>query len=260
LYQESGWDYVTGYHYFQVFSSPDELNAPELHTDPAEQSYTLKELDKKLAMNAGMTVIAVILMTVMLSSIWFLDGTPTFILIEGMAIQQTILTLFFGYYAFTSFQAAISIRALKKGLAEGKSIEHHASWKKHYRLHSIIAFFFTVFVGLSALLPLTQLVRSETKTLPVANTDLPIVSLADVEQHPALVRGESSYISDGVDWGNRYTYKWSLFAPIQYETDENGYNLRLIYDLLLQTSIGKHTFLPVQVDRQITNEYDEVSL
>ena len=61
MYAESGWDYVTSNKYFHVFSSPVERNAAELHTDPAEQSYTLKELDKKLAMNAGFVAIAMIL-------------------------------------------------------------------------------------------------------------------------------------------------------------------------------------------------------
>ena len=105
MYADSGWDYVTSYEFFHVFSSPVELNAPELHTDPAEQSYTLKELDKKLAMNAGIVVVAVILMIGMVSAIWFLDGTPTFVFVEGIAIQQTILTIFyliFGLYFATS--------------------------------------------------------------------------------------------------------------------------------------------------------------
>ncbi|MEH6996260.1 DUF2812 domain-containing protein, partial [Neobacillus drentensis] len=222
MYAESGWDYVTNNNLFHVFSSPVELNAPELHTDPAEQSYTLKELDKKLDLNASIVVVAMILMIGMLSSIWFLDGTPTFILVQGMAIQQTILTIFIGFTAYTSLQAAISIRALRKDLIEGKPIDHHAPWKKHHRRNSIIALLFTVVVGLSAVLPFVQLIKSDTKTLPAASLDLPIVRLADVEQNPALVRGESTYMSDNVDWGNRYTYVWSPLAPVQYETDENG--------------------------------------
>ncbi|MEH7347020.1 DUF2812 domain-containing protein [Bacillus sp. JJ1532] len=222
MYAESGWDYVTSYNFFHVFSSPVELNAPEIHTDPAEQSYTLKKLDKKLAKNACITVAAIILMIGMLFSIWFLDGTPTFILVEGMVIQQTVLTIFFGYMAYTSLQAAISIRVLRKDLIEGKPIDHHAPWKRHYRLNSIIALFFTIVVGLSAILPFTQLVKGYTKTLPEASLDLPIVRLADVEQNPALVRGESSYMRDNVDWDNRYSYDWSPLAPVQYDTDENG--------------------------------------
>ncbi|MDR7075780.1 hypothetical protein J2Y03_000768 [Neobacillus niacini] len=222
MYAESGWDYVTSNKYFHVYSSPVERNAPEIHTDPAEQSYTLKELDKKLALNAGFVAIALILMISMLFAIWFLDETPTFILVQGIAIQQTILAIFIGYTAYTSLQAAISIRALRKDLINGIPIDHRAPWKKYYQLNSIIAFLFTVVVGLSAILPIVQLVKGETKTLPEASLDLPIVRLAQVEQNPALVRGEPFYMSDNVDWGNRYTYDWSPFAPIQYESDENG--------------------------------------
>lgn len=139
MYAESGWDYVTGYQFFQVFSSPDELDAPELHTDPAEQSFTLKELDKKLAMNASIVAISMLLMIGMLMAVWFLGGTPTIVLVEGGAIQQTIMTIFIGYLAYTSLQAAISIRTLRKNLIEGKSINHLAPWQKHYRFNSIIA-------------------------------------------------------------------------------------------------------------------------
>ena len=139
-----------------------------------------------------------------------------------MAIQLTILTSFIGYLAYTSLQAAISIRALRKDLIEGKPIDHHAPWEKHYRLNSLITFLFTVVIGLSAIIPFIQLVKIDTNTLPEASVDLPFVRLADVEQNPGLIRDEPAYMSDNVDWGNRYTYYWSPLAPVQYETDENG--------------------------------------
>lgn len=221
MYADSGWEYVTSYNFFHVFSSPVVLNAPELHTDPAEQSYTLRELDKKLAKNAIIVVAAMIIMIGMLTSLWFLDGTPTYTLVEGFAIQQTILSIFMGYTAYTSLQAAISIRALRKALMEGKPINHHAPWKTHHRINSTIAFLFTVVVGLSAIIPFVQLIKMDTKTLPEANIDLPFVRLADIEQNPAMVR-EEPYLIDNVDWGNRYSYEWSLLAPMQYETDEHG--------------------------------------
>ncbi|MBD8067352.1 DUF2812 domain-containing protein [Bacillus sp. PS06] len=222
MYSESGWDYVTRYGYFHVFSSAEELDAPELHTDPAEQSYTLKELDKKLASNAIIVVISLLLIIGMQSSIFFLDGTPTLALVKDGGIQQIIISFFLAYSAYHSLKASISIHALRRNLIEGKSIDHHASWKKHYRLHSTIAFLFTVVIGLSAIIPFITLVKMDTKTLPETSLDLPIVRLADVEENPAMVREEPSYMSDNVDWGNRYTYNWSPLAPVQYETDEQG--------------------------------------
>lgn len=222
MYGESGWDYVTSYGNFHVFSSPVELDAPELHTDPAEQSYTLSELDKKMAFNAVAVIIGMILMFGMLASIWFLDGTPTLVIVEGTVVQQTILAIFLGYTAYTSLQATLSIRDLRKRLVEGKAIDHHASWKKHHRVQTAVTFLFTVLVGLSAIIPFMQLAKMDTKTLPETSVDLPIVRLADVENNPDLVRAEAEYMSDGVDWGNRYSYDWSPLAPIQYEADENG--------------------------------------
>lgn len=143
-----------------------------------------------------------------------------FQLVEGLAIQQTILTIFIGYLAYTSLQAAISIRALRKDLIEGKPIDHHAPWEMHYRLNSTIALLFTVVVGFSAILPFVQLVKGDTKTLPEASLDLPIVRLTDVEQNPALVRGEPSYMRDNVDWDNRYTYEWGPLAPVGQIVEE----------------------------------------
>nr|WP_304216287.1 DUF2812 domain-containing protein [Fredinandcohnia onubensis] len=222
MYAESGWDYVTGYQGFHVFSSPVEREAPELHTDPAEQSYTLKTLDKKLAVTARFVVIAVLLIIGMASSIWFLGGAPIYHLVEGTVLVQTILSIIIGYQAYNSLLAAISIRVLRKKLIEGKPIDHHAPWKKHHRINTVIAFLFMIVSGLTAIVPFTQLVKSDVKTLPAESPNLPIVRLADVEQNPALARGESEYMSDNVDWSNRISYNWSPFAPVQYETDENG--------------------------------------
>lgn len=190
--------------------------------DPAEQSYTLKELDNRFTLSAVIVVIATILMIGMFSAIWFLDGTPTFVMVKGGAFQQTILAIFIGYSAYISLRASISIRALRKKLIEGKPIDHHAPWKKHYRLHSTIAILFTVVAGMSAIIPFIQLAKMDTKTLPVKSPELPIVRLADVEKNSALVRGEPEYVSNDVDWSNRYSSDWSPFAPIQYESDEHA--------------------------------------
>jgi hypothetical protein len=222
MYAESGWDYVTSYGDFNVFSSPVEMNAPELHTDPAEQSYTLKELDKKLAKSSTLVVTAVILMIGILFSIWFLDGAPIIAIVEGSIIQQVILLIAELYVTYTSLQAAISIRTLRKTLSEGKAIDHNAPWKKHQRVTAAVGIMFIIFVVFGSLLPFIQILMREIETLPLANVDLPIVRLADIEQNPNLVREASSYIQDNVDWGNRYSYNWSLLAPVQYESDEHG--------------------------------------
>ncbi|WNF36810.1 DUF2812 domain-containing protein [Bacillaceae bacterium IKA-2] len=223
MYSESGWNYVTSYGEFNVFSSSVEANSPELHTDPAEQAYTLNYLDKKLSKTAFVVAVAVLLMIGMLVSIWFFNSANYIALVDGSFIQQSILIIVELYVAYTSLQAAISIRALRKTLSEGKPINHSAPWKRIRKVKLIIASLYIILAIFGAILPIMQLAMNETKTLPVAGTDLPIVRLADIEQNPKLNRGEaSSYIRDNVDWGNRYTYNWSLLAPVHYESNENG--------------------------------------
>lgn len=222
IYAECGWDYVTSYGVFNVFSSPAELNAPELHTDPAEQSYTLKELDKKLAGSSLLVVVAVILSIAMNSATWFLGGTPLITLVDGRIVQQLFVIIIELYLIYTSLQATLSIRTLRKTLLDGKSIDHSAPWKRWKKRTDIIGIVFIVFAIVGVILPFMQIFMKETKTLPLTNTDLPVVRLADIENNPYLIRDSTSYIRDDVDWGNRYSYDWSLIAPVQYETDEQG--------------------------------------
>ncbi|MCT8139178.1 DUF2812 domain-containing protein [Anaerobacillus sp. CMMVII] len=236
MYAECGWNFVTSYGLFNVFSSPAELNAPELHTDPAEQAYTLKELDKKFTLNALLTIFATILIVGMHSSIWFLDATPTLAFVDGMIVQQTIITFFMIYLAYTSLQAAVSIRSLRKKLLEGKPLDHHAPWRKHQKRASIISILYIIVLLFVSILPFVQLIKMDTKTLPVT-TDLPIVRLADVEQNPHLVLNHSPYIVNNVDWSNRYSYSWSLLAPIQYDTNEEG----LVPNQMWQDDSGEYS-------------------
>lgn len=221
MYAESGWDYVTSYGQFNVFSSPVELNAPELHTDPAEQSYTLKELDRKFAVSALLVAVGTFLIIAMLSFVWLFDSTPILSLVQGGTIQPVILIIVELYVAYTSLQGAISIRTLRKTLAEGKPIDHNAPWKKHHRVAFIVSTIFIVFALFGSILPWMQIAMGKTETLPVAITDLPIVRLSEVEQNPALTR-KHSYTQKSIDWGNRYSYDWSLLAPVQYQSDEQG--------------------------------------
>ncbi|OEH91761.1 DUF2812 domain-containing protein [Bacillus solimangrovi] len=222
MYKENGWDYVTTVHVFHVFSSPIERNAPELPIDTDTQSLGLGKLGKKLAIDCSIVAVALIITISLLYYIGFDDGTPTLYLVKGMVFQQSILTIYVGYLTYTTLQATKSIRALRNNLIEGKSIVHYTPWKKRHRLNSILNTLLITVVGLGSIVPIVQLIKSDTQTLPEESSTLPIVRLADVEQNPALIREEPTYIRDNVEWENKYTYDWSPFAPVQYDTDENG--------------------------------------
>ena len=51
MYEENGWDYISSFDQFHVFASPKSRHAVEIHTDTAEQFFTLQTLNKKLISN-----------------------------------------------------------------------------------------------------------------------------------------------------------------------------------------------------------------
>ncbi|WP_336046260.1 DUF2812 domain-containing protein [Solibacillus ferritrahens] len=220
LYEENGWEHVTSYQYFHVFSSLEESNAPEIHTDPAEQAYTLQRLSKILLINLIAMSLTVALTIGMLSATWFLDGTPVLRLVEGRIIQQSIMSIILLYYVYYSIRAARAIRSLKRDLKEGKAIDHHAPWQSSLHKNAVFPIILIIVAFISAILPLMQLIKMDTYTLPQEDGGLPIVRLADIEQNPLLKRDE--YYIDEVDWANRYSTNWGIFAPVQYEVDESG--------------------------------------
>ncbi|MEK5185226.1 DUF2812 domain-containing protein [Solibacillus sp. FSL W7-1324] len=241
LYEENGWEYVTSYQWFHVFSSPAEKNAPEIHTDPAEQAFTLQRLYKKLVFNLVWVSLGVALILGMLLAMWFLDGTPVLRLVEGYVVQQSTITILYIYYVINAVKAMLAIKELKKSLNEGKAINHLAPWKKSLRKNGVLT---VVFIGIilvcGLIMPFYQLKKMDTFTLPKNDENLPFVRSADIEQNPQLNRDE--YYTDEFGWANRYSTNWSIFAPVQFETDEMWLEESETYSPSVSSEIYNLTF------------------
>ncbi|ATP40574.1 hypothetical protein CSE16_11215 [Solibacillus sp. R5-41] len=220
MYEENGWGYVESYQFFHVFSSLAENHAPELHTDPMEQSYTLDQLNKRLILNFIQISLVFLFIICTLAAMWFLDGTPILQLVEGQLTQLITSSLTFLYIVYYSTRAMIAIQVLRRNLIEGKAINHHAPWEKRLRRNTVFSILFATIILISATLPIVQIWKWETFTLPENGSNLPLVRLADIEQKPLLV-GDDNYI-DGINLADQYTSNWSVFAPVQYEFYESG--------------------------------------
>lgn len=240
MFQEVGWEHITRFGEFNVFSSPAELQTSELHTDPVEQSYTLKGFSKRIRMNTITTIIFSMLGIAIFSSLWFFDRTPSLTIIEGdFTPMVAILTYIFT--AYTMLQANFSIRKLRKTLQEGSSIDHNAPWKKKRRMTFVIyGFLFALYSAIISML-LVQITLDKPQTLPVESDALPIVRLAEIEQNSNLVRDEH-YEEESLDWLNQYTYNWSLFAPLQYTSNEFWQDEKEVYSPSLRTQVYKLNF------------------
>ncbi|OEH91760.1 DUF2812 domain-containing protein [Bacillus solimangrovi] len=222
-HKERGWDYVTTYNYLHIFSSPVERHAPELHTDLFEQSQTFEKLSKKLVMYIYFEVAALIIMIGILYVKWFLRETPLLSFINGEVLFfEEISFIYIVYSIHNSFKAFIAIRTLREDLIGGRQIDHHAPWKGYYFINTSFTLLHKAVVGLLFIFPFALIEIGYTKTFPEESINLPIVRLADVEQAPDLIRFESD-IKGNYDWDNNYSYSWSPFAPVQYDTEEHGF-------------------------------------
>lgn len=220
MYAESDWSYVTRYGMFSVFSSPVELNAPELHTDPEEQAYTLKALEKTIVSSALLGTIITLILLGLIYFFLFVNSTPTLSFVEGEIIQPLPLFIII-YFTYSLISAAVGIRSLRNKLKEGNAIDHAAPWKRMRKVNLLISNVFIVLAIVTAAIPYIQLGMKETLELPTNDIDVPIVRLSDIEQSTEMVRQKASMRGD-FDRGNSYTYKWSIMAPTQYEAQEHG--------------------------------------
>ncbi|MEG0308784.1 MAG: DUF2812 domain-containing protein [Clostridium sp.] len=144
-YRECGWEYVTYYkqittfipNKFYIFSSPEELNAPEIHTDPVEQSYTLKYLNKQLLINALLALLWVILFVGLMFSPFILGDDPYLSVMNYPLYLFLFIAISELYFLTKSVVGFLSIRSLKKSLTEGIPINHNANWRP-YKVISLL--------------------------------------------------------------------------------------------------------------------------
>lgn len=220
FYEDNGWDFVTNNRAFYVFSSPVERQAPEIHTDPAEQAETLSFITRQLKSSSIMTVFAALGSIAFALAIWFLDRTPYYMLIGGNAIHQTFIVVMMVLLALNILRGTRAIYKLRKNLIAGIPINHQAPWKKRLYKNTIYYFVLYSIAIIISIIPFYQLKQSYSANLPKGEVDFPIVRLASVEQNDKLVRDVS--MRDDIDRGNYYYFETSLFAPKQYQVFENG--------------------------------------
>lgn len=219
VYRDCGWDAVTNNRDFYVFSADEKSCTTELHTDPIEQGFSLSELNKRLKYNLIIISIAMLLFFGMMSSIYFFNDEPFLYMIKGHFVQQILLVIVELYVFYSVIRNYVAIRNLKKSLLQGEEINHNEDYRKARFIGGIVAGLYLPIALFAIFIPFVDIAKSKDYTLPEAQTNLPIIRLADIEQNPKLIR-EKGYNGNDVDWANRVSYNWSLLAPVQYEIDE----------------------------------------
>lgn len=229
IYEKSGWQLVDNLKQLYIFSSPEEADYPELHTDPMEQSYTLTALNQRLKIQVILLSVCMVLFLAMMLSTFFLERTPILSMLEVTGIQRLLVMFVEIYIFYTAIRNYITVRRLKKFLSEGQPINHRVNWRKPRLINGFIGAFFVLTAFLTVCLPIAGSALRKTYTLPETSVKLPIVRLVDLERNADLKR-EVTYNSRNVDLGNRVRYDWSLMAPVQYVVNERGIIKNMMWD------------------------------
>lgn len=227
MYEEAGWTYVDSYssYYnkicFHVFSSPEELNILELHTDPAEQSYTLKELNLNLCKDTFFRVFYIIVMLVLQGLSWSRFEYPWLSLVNLASPIMLILPMIIIFLIVDSINSSIGIRKLKRNLLEGKPINHKADWKVGVLWNRTIALLFSIV----CIMLIISFFNPSSKSYVHSSTEeinaLPIILLEDIEETKEITRTASSF-HRYPEQSNYYEVHNNFFAPINYTSSESA--------------------------------------
>lgn len=217
MYKEFGWIYIDnwfndGFRRSYVFSSLEELNAPELHTDPAEQSFTLKDLNRNLRDSIILNSLLIASGLFMSYGIFFSNDTPYRNLVQYGTLASFLPFLLMFYFFIGIIRNWLSIKKLKKQLSEGKFINHKANWKPALfftRCNAAAYLMLTLFLVLYANKVSTTQASTE---LPISNSSTPIVFLNEIDDN--FTRYDS-------DYNKLYSHE-SIFTSVNYYTMENG--------------------------------------
>lgn len=218
----NGWDFVTSFRIFYVYSSPQETAAPEFPISPAEYAKNLNRAGDRIII--GLMYLAVSILSIIQSVAGILNSqTPYLALLDEVPANFAIALTVFAYALYLPLSALISTHKLRKSLLAGNPIDHEAPWQKNRRaaLAGTVAAFVILVSVVAFSLTQTSVDMSPEKPLSSSENSLPIVWLADIENNSDLVR-EEGHILDGVDYNNNIQQASNLLAPIQIKSEESG--------------------------------------
>ncbi|HHZ01917.1 MAG TPA: DUF2812 domain-containing protein [Tissierellia bacterium] len=211
VYKECGWELTTNKDIFYIFSSPENSNAPELHTDPMEQGFTFDLLNKEIKKNTIIFSIAAILVLSILFYVFFFDKEPYLNLIRRSSFNLIAMAIGYTYVLFASIRSFIAVKRIKNSLYNGIPINHKQSWKLSYFFSSTVYISLIVMVLASILTPFYTAIKREGYISKERLQDFPIPTIEEVENTKIL------------DYYHDIQYNWSILAPIQYTIYEDGY-------------------------------------
>ncbi len=192
MYEMSGWSYVCSFKGVYIFRAAASDTLVDIHTDPEEQSYTLRKSCKMFERLISLEVVLLLIMIVLSVFVTMIGGTPVLNLLENNFIFIINIALAF-YIIFEIVRQLQTLIQIKKRLQMGFYINHHEPWKKS----SVSQFIIYSILGVLLILCLAS-ITSNVRTIVgfitgrsnyelTLDTEIPVVRLNDIEKLEAPV-------------------------------------------------------------------------
>ena len=211
IYNECGWELVTSRHIFYIFSSSENLNSIEIHTDPMEQSFVFKMINKQIKKNMIAISFIIISMAALLIYRLHLGGVTYLNLTRESSLSIVIIGILYFYIIYESIRSYIVVKKVKNSLHNGVPINHNQNWRLSLITSSALYILLIVMVLTSILMPIYTAIRRDIYTSSEFTENLPINSIKNIESKVIY------------DYWHDLGYDWSILSPVQYQLYEGGY-------------------------------------
>lgn len=217
---ELGWRYEDELDDFSVYVCEDPT-APELHTDPVTQSYTLDKIARKMRWELALLVGSVLFL---LAVIYYGVRTDTFSVLALTERSAVVLFLpaFFLQLALLPFylRRCLRLLALRRRLKAGLPMEHRADYRRKAQLSAVCSILIFLFFGLYLCAGLWEFFSPPSRSI-TAEAPSPIAySLAELESDPAF--RPTHFEGYSGDYDNFVDVSRSLLFPTQYQITCRG--------------------------------------
>lgn len=187
MYETHGWRHTCSFKGIHVFQAPAQDGLVEIHTDPQEQSYTLRQSCKKLIgliCFEAVMLLCIIPLTILATQI---GGTPILNLLQSNFTNMINLTVF-TIVVIEIIKQSIIVMQIKKRLQMGFYIDHHEPWKKRqvsqYIMYGILTVaIIIIFAGIGYnTRNIVGYLSGATDYTLTQNTVVPVVRLNEIEK------------------------------------------------------------------------------
>ena len=178
--------------YLYFFETEEGAPVPEVHTDPMEQAESLRCLSRAAAKDLGV-LLAAIGLEVLLVLRTFADPLRRFQALVNGYVHVSAVPLVWLVLAAFALSRWRTARRLRRRLAEGQPLDHHAPYRRRWRYGTTeIGWRAALIAVLAALSAANYLPARGPVPLPPEETEPPLLRLEQLEGGPVEVRDETA--------------------------------------------------------------------